>query len=74
MPTLDDAPKTPRLAALAAGDLVQVYDVSQQPTGAKTITAAELLEQAVGLLPTSSAGLAVGDLWLNSGVLTRKMS
>jgi hypothetical protein len=25
-------------------------------------------------LPTSSSGLAVGDLWLNSGVLTRKMS
>jgi hypothetical protein len=74
MPTLDDAPKTPRLATLVAGDLVQIYDVSAQPTGAKTITAAELLEQAVGLLPTSASGLAVGDLWLNSGVVTRKMS
>jgi hypothetical protein len=74
MPTLDDAPKTPRLSALVAGDLVQVYDVSAQPAGSKTITVAELLEQAVGLLPTSSSGLAVGDLWLNSGVLTRKMS
>ena len=74
MPTLDDAPKVPVLASLAAGDLVQVFDVSAQPAGAKAITAAQLLEQAVGLLPTSNSGLAVGDLWLNSGVLTRKMS
>jgi hypothetical protein len=74
MPTLDDAPKAPVLGTLAAGDLVQVFDMSAQPAGAKTITAAQLLEQAVGLLPTSNSGLAVGDLWLNSGVLTRKMS
>jgi hypothetical protein len=72
MPTLDDAPIVPVLGTLAAGDLVQIFDVSGQK--AQTITVAQLLEQAVGLLPTSNSGLAVGDLWLNSGVLTRKMS
>jgi hypothetical protein len=72
MPTLDDAPKTPRLAALVAGDLVQVYDVSAQPTGSKTMTVTQFLKQAVGTLPTSSSGLATGDLYLNSGVLTVK--
>lgn len=67
MPTLDDAPIVPVLSALAAGDLLQVFDVStQQP---KTITAAELLEQAVNLLPTADP-LVAGALWLDIGVLT----
>jgi hypothetical protein len=69
MPTLDDAPTVPVLSALAAGDLVQIYDVSTQKP--LTITVAQLLEQAVGLLPTSASGLTTGDLYLNSGVLTR---
>lgn len=73
MPTLEDAPKVPVVSALALTDLVQVYDVSSEPNGARTITVGELLEQAIGALPTSSPS-SVGDLWLNSGVLTRKMS
>jgi hypothetical protein len=43
MPTLDDAPVVPTLAgaSVAAGDLIQIYDVSaQQP---KVITIAQLV-------------------------------
>jgi hypothetical protein len=43
MPTLDDAPTIPKLtgAAVAADDLIQIYDASsRQP---KTITVAELI-------------------------------
>jgi hypothetical protein len=72
MPTLDDAPIQPVLSTLALTDKVQIFDVSAKQ-GSKVITVGELLEQAVGLLPTS-APATVGDLWLNSGVLTRKMS
>lgn len=72
MPTPDDTPALPVLSTLSLSDKVQIYDVSER-NGTRAITVGELLEQAVGLLPTSSPA-SVGDLWLNSGVLTRKMS
>jgi acetylglutamate kinase len=72
MPTLDDAPTLPVVSALALTDLVQVYDVSANQ--ARTITVAEFLEQAVALLPTGTTGLATGDLYTNSGVLTAKQA
>lgn len=50
MPTLDDAPIVRTLTSPAAGDLFQVYDISEQPTGAKTLTLGALLN--TGLLPT----------------------
>jgi hypothetical protein len=50
MPTLDDAPVVRTLTSPVAGDLVQVYDISEQPTGAKTLPLGTLL--SVGLLPT----------------------
>lgn len=74
MPTLDDAPKVAKTYTLAATDLVQTFDVSAQPNGAIPITIEQLFEGYLALLPTSASGLSVGDLWLNSGVLTRKMS
>lgn len=70
MPTLDDAPIQPVLSTLALTDRVQIFDVSERQ-GSKVITVGELLEQAVALLPTSSPP-AVGDLWVNAGVLTRR--
>lgn len=50
MPTLDDAPVVRNLTSPAAGDLVQVYDISDQPNGAKTLPLSSLF--TVGLLPT----------------------
>ena len=50
MPTLDDAPTVRTLTSPAAGDLFQVYDISEQPTGAKTLTLGALLN--TGLLST----------------------
>lgn len=50
MPTLDDAPIVRSLTTQASGDLVQVYDISEQPTGSKTIPLGTLLN--IGLLPT----------------------
>lgn len=51
MPTLDDAPTIPTLAgaSAAAGDLVQIYDVSENKP--KVITLAELVTalDALGL-------------------------
>jgi hypothetical protein len=43
MPTLDDAPVVPTLAgaSVAVGDLVQIYDVSEQKP--KVITIAQLI-------------------------------
>ena len=86
MPELDDALKAPAVTSVASDDLVQVYDVSAHPNGAKTITAADLfVSQATALssaqqialltalvneLPTSAAGLDPGELYLNTGVLT----
>lgn len=73
MPTNNDIPITPALGTLSLSDKVIVYDISLQPSGERAMTVGDLLEQAIGLLPTSSPA-SVGDLWLNSGVLTRKMS
>lgn len=52
MPTLDDAPTVPKLtgAAVAGGDLIQIYDVSTQKP--KVITFDELYAALV------AAGLA----------------
>lgn len=72
MPTLDDAPTLPRVADLALNDLVQVYDVSKNQ--ARPITVAQLLEQALALLPTSDAELTTGQLYLDTGVLTAKQA
>jgi hypothetical protein len=72
MPTLDDAPTLPVIAALALDDLVQVYDRSKSE--ARPITVAEFLEQALALLPTSDSGLTTGQLYLDSGVLTAKQA
>lgn len=74
MPSNNDLPIVPSLGTLSASDRVLVYDVSLQPNGERSMTVSALLEQAVGLLPTSASGLAVGKLWLNSGVLTRVMA
>ena len=51
MPTLDDAPIVPKItgASVAAGDLVQIYDVSAQRP--KTITMAELIVAITALTP-----------------------
>ena len=73
MPTLEDTPILPTLGTLSLSDKVVVYDVSASPNGTVSMTVGDLLEQAIGLLPTS-APASIGDLWLNSGVLTRKMS
>jgi hypothetical protein len=48
MPTLDDAPTVRTLTSPAAGDLFQVYDISEQPTGAKTLALGSIL--GLGLL------------------------
>ena len=50
MPTLDDAPTVRTLTSPAAGDLFQVYDISEQPTGAKTFALGSIL--GLGLLAT----------------------
>lgn len=71
--TNNEIPSAPVLATLSLSDKVVVYDVSSLPNGERAMTVGELLEQAVGLLPTSAPS-TIGDLWLNSGVLTRKMS
>ena len=73
MPTNNDIPITPALGTLSLSDQVLVYDVSLRPNGERSMTIGDLLEQAVGLLPTASPP-AVGDLWLNAGVLTRRMA
>lgn len=74
MPTNNELPSLSTLGTLSASDRVLVYDVSLQPNGERAMTIEALFEGYLALLPTSSAGLSVGDLWLNSGVLTRKMS
>lgn len=71
MPSLEDLPKVPTLAAVALTDLVVVYDISVQPNGVKTMTVLDLLTQAIAALPTTNAG-ASGTLYTNSGVLTLK--
>ncbi len=73
MPTNHDIPGIPVVGTLSLSDKVLVYDVSLAPNGERGMTIGDLLEQAIGLLPTS-APASIGDLWLNSGVLTRKMS
>lgn len=60
MPTLDDAPVVRNLTSPAAGDLVQVYDISEQPTGAKTLPLGTL--RNLGLLSTDvDDSVASGD-------------
>lgn len=49
MATLDDAPIARTLTSPAAGDLFQVYDISEQPTGAKTLALGSVL--SLGVLP-----------------------
>lgn len=67
---LEDALVAPKKTTLAAADLVQVYDISAQPQGAKVITVANFLTAAINALPTSAAGLTAGQLWLDEGILT----
>jgi hypothetical protein len=74
MATNNEIPALPAIGTLSASDKILVYDVSLQPNGERAITIESLFESYIGSLPTSSSGLAIGDLWLNSGVLTRKMS
>lgn len=74
MPTNNDIPATPSIGTVASSDKVLVYDVSLQPNGERSVTVEKLFEDYIGSLPTSSSGLSIGDLWLNSGVVTRKMS
>ena len=74
MATNNEIPALPAIGTLSASDKILVYDVSLQPNGERAITIESLFERYIGSLPTSSAGLSIGDLWLNSGVLTRKMS
>lgn len=70
----NEIPSAPVIGTLAATDKVLVYDVSLQPNGERGMTIEQLFEGYLALLPTSNAGLSVGDLYLNSGALTRKMS
>lgn len=86
MPTLDDAPILSKATAVAADDLIQVYDVSTQPEGSKPIEAGNLfasipttlssaqqialISALVNELPTNASGLSAGELYLNTGVLT----
>ena len=74
MAKLSELPTIPALGTIYASDRIPIYDVSLQNNGERSITVEELFEKYIASLPTSSSGLAIGDLWLNSGVLTRKMS
>lgn len=74
MAKLSELPSITPIGTIAATDRIPIYDVSLQPNGERAITIENLFEQYIGSLPTSATGLAIGDLWLNSGVLTRKMS
>ncbi len=67
MPTLDDAPIVRTLASPAAGDLFQVYDISEQPTGAKVLPFSSIL--GLGLLATE-----VDDAVANGDTINTKMS
>jgi hypothetical protein len=69
---LEDALVAPQTTTVSASaDFIQVYVTASHPQGAKVISPANLLKAAVNALPSSSSGLAAGDLFLNSGVLTR---
>ncbi len=83
---LEDALYADRATSVASTDLVQIYVPTAHPKGSKVITSGNLfgsaatamtstqlkalLTAAVATLPTSSAGLSAGDLWVNSGVVT----
>lgn len=71
MPTLNDIPITPAIGTIAATDRIPIYDISLQPHGERAITIEALFEGYLASLPTSASGLSTGDLWMNSGVLTR---
>lgn len=73
MPTLEDLPKVPSVAAatLALTDLIMIYDVSVQPNGVKTMTVTDFLKQAIDALPAYS-GVAQYAIGNNSGVPTVK--
>ena len=51
MPTLDDAPTLPPNTALAADDLIQIYDTSAQEP--RVMTIAQFLKSLGPLIPTS---------------------
>lgn len=73
MPTIDDVPIMPVLTSLSLSDKLIVSRSGVSRDASAAITVGDLLVLAIGALPTTEPA-TVGDLWLNSGVLTRKMS